>query len=241
MNLSTVLPRRRAGLLAGLSLMAVLFLAVGWTAGTVAANNSGHSAPTAPAAVNPLIAGPADLAAGQPGAVTAGGTTTGAAGVSSAIYPFPGYGGSLGTAPEGTILAAGTGTADMKVDGSDKAAALAKATAAALADAKSQAQAAATAMGVTLKDIYSVSTSSNQTFTYPSVDCTLPMVPTNGTTTQGSAPGSDAGSGVNVPASAPVPSAVSSPPAVCVYAKLTPPTPSSSQLVVTVVVAYRFS
>ncbi len=80
-----------------------------------------------------------------------GRASAGGVGVSGSFaYPIPGYGGSLGVAPEGTILTAGTGTADMKADGSDKAAALNKAAATALADAKSQAQATALAAATAL-------------------------------------------------------------------------------------------
>ena len=94
-------------------------------------------------------------------------------GTASAIaYPVSGYN-SLGVAPDGTILAEGTGSADVKADGSDQAAALKKATDAALADAHAQALAAASSMGVQLQDIYSVSIASNTDYAYATPDCAV--------------------------------------------------------------------
>ena len=243
MNLRPAFSRSRVALVAGLSLVAVLSLAVGWTAGNVAASSANHTSPSAvPTARtgagteivppgNVQYANQPNIGSGVSGASGAGGGSAGVSG--SFAYPIPGYGGSLGVAPEGTILTAGTGTAEMKADGSDRAAALNKATATALADAKSQAQATALAMGVTLKSIYSVSATSSESYSYPATDCAIPLMPTsNGTTTEGGVP---ALAPANSPAGTRAPSPL---PPVCIYNKVV--RPSSSQLVVTVVVAYRF-
>jgi hypothetical protein len=151
----------------------------------------------------------------------AAGTTTSST-ASSIAYPVPGYN-SLGVAPQGTILAEGTGTASMKADGSDKAAALKKATDAALADAHAQALAAAASMGVQLQGIYSVSIASSPGYTYPTPDCLVaPPVP--------GAAGGATGSGGSAPAS---------PSVIC--PQLGAPTPTSAQLLVTLIVAYKYS
>ena len=232
MNLRPAFSRHTAKLAAALSLVAVFSLAAGWTAANAAASSSHSSLPSASLALtgaNTELGAPGSVPANsQSGVGYAGSGTT--SGSSSIAYPIPGYAGPLGVAPEGTILAAGTGTADMKADGSDRAAALSKATVAALKDARASAQATASAMGVALKDIYSISTSSSESFNYPAIDCTLPMLPTQGGATTG-------GSGPNVPVIVPAPSAGTSG-VPCAYAKVSSPT--SSQLVVTVVVAYRF-
>jgi len=223
MNLSPTFTRPTRSLLAGLVLVAIAALAIGWTAGTVAASNGSPAAsPTATA----MGVGANMLGAPGVGTTTtlpqnAGGTTS--SGVASSIaYPFPGYN-TLGVAPQGTILAACTGTADMKADGSDKAAALKKATDAALADAHAQALAAAAAMGVQLQGTYSLSISSNMNYAYPTPDCVFaPPVP-----------------GTNSGATGSAGSAPASPPVVC--PQLGASTPTSAQLVVTLIVAYKYS
>jgi len=224
MNLNSKPTRRTKSLFAGLFLVAVAALSIGWMDGTVAASGGVRAAPA--------TAVPGDAAVGQtgiPGAGTsttqtllAGGTTTSGGASSSVVYPVPGYN-SLGVAPAGTILAEGTGTADMKADGSDKAAALQTAADAALADAHAQAVSAATAMGVQLKGIYSVSIASNTSYAYPTPDCPVsPPVPgTNGGAT---------GSAGSAPASSPV---------VCPLAPEA--TPASAQMVVTLIVAYTYA
>lgn len=221
MNLSPTFSRPQRSLLAGLFVTAVAALAIGWTAGTVAASSSSRTA--ASTATTP---GAGAGALGAPGVgtttvlpVNAGGATTSGT-ASSITYPVPGYN-SLGVAPQGTILAEGTGTATLKADGSDKAAALEKATQAALADAHTQALAAAGAMGVGLGDIYSVSIASNSSYAYATPDCVVaPPVPGNGAT----------GSAVGAPASATV-----------ICPQLGTSTPTSEQLVVTLIVAYKYS
>ena len=220
MNLRPTFTRPTKSVLAGLLVVAITALAIGWTAGTVAAS-SGSRAASATAA--PKAAG-----AEAPGVPTttlpqsAGGTTTSSGTASSIAYPVTGYN-SLGVAPQGTILAEGTGTADMKADGSDQAAALKKATDAALADAHAQALAAATSMGVQLQGIYSVSIASNTSDMYATPDCVVaPPVPGTNTGATGSAG-----------------SAPASPPIACPL--ITGTAPSSAQMVVTLIVAYKYA
>lgn len=220
MSISARFTRPRKSLVGGIFAVALASLVVGWTAGTGAA--SSHS--TVPSAT-PQSSSAVAMGVPGPGTTTnlprAAGDAVSSGGTSAAIaYPIPGYN-SLGVAPEGTVLAQGTGTADMKVNGSDKAAALKKATDAALADAHSQALAAATSMGVQLGPIYSVSIVSNMSYVYPMTDCGIvaPALPANG------AAGS-AGSAGTSPAS---------PPAVCKEVA-----PTSTQLVVTLIVAYKY-
>ncbi len=222
MNLHPTFTRPTKSVLAGLFVVAIAALAIGWTAGTVAASGGSRAAsPTA--APN----GAAANQAGVPGTGTTTNlsqssnvtTTTGTA--SSIAYPVPGYN-SLGVAPEGTILAEGMGTAVMKADGSDKAAALKKAIDAALADANAQALAAAASMGVQLQGIYSVSIAPNTSYTYPTPGCPVaPLTPgLNGAT----------GSAGSAPAN---------PPVICPQVEQS--TPTSAQLVVTLIVAYKYA
>jgi uncharacterized protein YggE len=143
---------------------------------------------------------------------------------------MPVYPGSLGAAPEGTILAGGSGTADMKTDGSDRASALSKATTAAMADAREQAQAVATSMGVALKGVYSVTISTADNYAYPVPECLAPAAAPGAL--DGAAAPNEAAS--DAPAIEPVPSV-----AVCTDTKAT--TPDSAQLVVTLIVAYSFA
>jgi len=224
MNPHTTFIRPTKSVLAGILVAVVASLAIGWTAGTVAASSGSRAAsPTAA----PKEVGAGTL--GMPSVDTttnlpqSGNVTTTSGGTASSIaYPVPGYN-SLGVAPEGTILAEGTGTADMKPDGSDKAAVLKKATDTALADAHAQALAAAASMGVQLQGTYSVSIASNTSYTYPTPDCPVaPLVP-------GTASGATGSAG----------SAPASPPVACPGVEES--TPTTAQLVVTLIVAYKYA
>lgn len=223
MNLNRTFSRPTKSVLAGLFLVAIAALAIGWTAGTVAASSGSR---TASPSTTPNAFGANMLSAPGVGTtstlpVNAGGTTTSGT-ASSIAYPFPGYG-SIGVAPQGTVLAEGTATADMKTDGSDKAAALKTATVAALANARAQGLAAAAAMGVGLGDIYSLSITSNLSYTYPTPECVVaPPVPGTNTGATGSAGG-----------------ALASAPVICPMVGAAAPT--SSQLVVTLIVAYKYA
>jgi hypothetical protein len=222
MKLSATLARPTKAVLASLTLVAITGLMIGWTAGTVAASSGTRaaSATATPHAADLLYASGAQAPTTQSGA---NGATTSEGGSSSSImYPVSGYN-SLGVAPQGTILAEGTGTAEMKADGSDQAAALKKATDAALADAHTQALAAATAMGVALKDVYSTSIQTSTNYTYPTTDCVgIPVTPDN----QKGATSSSGGG-------------VISPQAECAAPTTTAAT--SAQMVVTLIVAYTFA
>jgi hypothetical protein len=226
MNLRPTFTRPTKPALAGLFVVAIASLAIGWSASGVAASGGSRTAsPTAPVGSN---VGGVALGAPAIGALNVGTTTTApqyvggtSSGTTAAIaYPVPGYN-ALGVAPQGTILAQGTGTADMKADGSDKAAALKKATDSALADAHAQALATAAAMGVQLQGIYSVSVASNTNFTYPAPDCVVPPL----------APGVKGGTGATGSTSGGAP-------AIC---NQNVATPSSAQLIVTLIVAYKFA
>jgi hypothetical protein len=178
------LPTRK--LLVGLLVVSMASLAVGWTAGAVAASGGNRTAPSPAIPADKAISNPANLIDTgelQPGANTGTGTASAGPGLASGVvggtsvaYPGPIYPGSLGAAPEGTILAGGSGTADMKADGSDRASALPKATALALAEARTQAEAVATSMGVSLKAVYSVTVSTADSYAYPVPDCVVPPV-----------------------------------------------------------------
>ncbi|HYK95628.1 MAG TPA: SIMPL domain-containing protein [Candidatus Dormibacteraeota bacterium] len=103
------------------------------------------------------------------------GAVSGTAGTAIA-YPYPGYPGSPGVAPDHTIVVTGVGQADLGADGSGRAAAVKKALAAALADAKGQADLTAQTVGVTIIGVLSVSTSVQD---YGPI---FPPVPMEGTT-----------------------------------------------------------
>jgi hypothetical protein len=216
MNLRSTFARPSRSVVAGLFLVALGSIVVGWVGGTAAAANGG------PEATPPAV--PGNVLAAQLGAPDAGGASTSTVMAPSIAYPIPAYG-VPGIAPEGTILAQGTATSAMKVDGSDRAGALKTATAAALADARTRALAVAASMGVGLKDIYSVSIASSDSYTYPTPECPIaPLYPSRD-------PGGATGSAGGPPAIAPP---------VCLQTGGSGTSPSAAQLVVTLLVAYRF-
>jgi hypothetical protein len=158
------------------------------------------------AAPAPAVGPPVPVSGG--GTSSVGGTGVASSGVAIA-YPYPGYPGAPGLAPDHTIVVTGFGRASMAADQSDRATAQQAALKAALADAKAQADTVATATGVTIQGVLSASVSSSQGYFGP-----VPLV---------------MGGPQNGPSSgAPGPPVVS-PPQV-------PPTP---ELDVTVTVAYR--
>src|ERR1035437_2177730 len=192
MNPRQTFTRPTTSVLAGIFVVAIALLAIAWPAGTIAASGGsrGASPTAAPKGAGADTLGMPSVGPTTPLPQNAGGTTSSGDTATSIAYPVPGYN-SLGVAPEGTILAEGTGTANMKADGSDKAVALKKATDAALADAHAQAMAAAASMGVQLQGIYSVSIASNASYTYPTPDCMVaPLAPglSGATGSAGSAP-----------------------------------------------------
>ena len=86
--------------------------------------------------------------------VAAGGGT-----VAGSAIAYPYYGGTPGLGPDHTILVTGIGQANVKSDGSNRAAAEKKALTGALADARSQADAIASATGLSVTGVLSVSAS----------------------------------------------------------------------------------
>jgi hypothetical protein len=169
----------------------VLGLAAGLLVG-VGLAQPGRAAAATPSPVPPVV--PGGLAVGAPGAlpaVTGGGTVTVQSGTaqSGTAIAYPYFGGTPGVAPDHTIVVTGLGQADMKSDGSDRAAAQKSALADALADARSQADAIAAATGLSISGVLSVSASVSPSYGV------MPMA------------GSATGSGPNQPAPpiAPVP------------------------------------
>ena len=158
------------------------------------------------AAPAPALGAPAPASgAGVPSVSGMGSASSGVA----IAYPYPGYPGTPGLAPDHTIVVTGFGRASMAADQSDRGTAQQAALKAALADAKAQADTVATATGVTIQGVLSVSVSSSPGFFGP-----MPMV-VGGTPT-------------NPSSGAPGPPVVVQPPVA--------PTP---ELDVTVTVAYR--
>ena len=139
-----------------LSVGVVLGVAAGLLAG-VALTQPGRAAAAAPSAPPSLTSSGAVVAA--PDAlppVATGGSTVASSGTAIA-YPY--FAGSPGVAPDHTIVVSGVGQADLKSDGSDRAAAQKSAIAAALADARAQADAIAADTGLSISGVGSVSAS----------------------------------------------------------------------------------
>jgi Protein of unknown function (DUF541) len=166
---------------------------------------TGPTAATGAAPVPP-VGGP--VAAPGSGTSSVTGTATASGGVAIA-YPYPGYPGAPGLAPDHTIVVTGFGRAPVAADLSDRATAQQAALKAALADAKAQADFVASATGVTIQGVLSVSVSSSQGYFGP-----VPLV-------EG---GAQSGSSSAAPG-APVP--------------IQPPVMPTPEFDVTVTVAYR--
>jgi hypothetical protein len=146
---------RFLGVGVALGLAAGLLVGVGLTQPGRAAAAAPSTAPSVPSS---------GIAIGAPGAlppITTGGGTVTSAGTAIA-YPYSG--GSPGVAPDHTIVVTGVGQADLKSDGSDKAAAQKSALTAALADAKAQADVIAADTGLTISAVLSVSASASPSY-----------------------------------------------------------------------------
>lgn len=91
--------------------------------------------------------------------VSTGGTAVADAAASGTAIAYPYFPGSPGLAPDHTIVVTGVGQADMRSDGSGRAAAQQRALGAALADAKTQADVIASATGLSISEVLSVSAS----------------------------------------------------------------------------------
>lgn len=137
-------------------------------AGSTAAAGSANTSSGAPAGGAPAIGAPAAGALDGTAAAGSAATGSGFAGpgvVSTApnmAFPYPGYPGVPGLAPDHTIVVTGTGSAPLPADGSNRAAAEKAALAAALDDAATQAAAIAAATHSTLGAVISVSASIGQ-------------------------------------------------------------------------------
>jgi hypothetical protein len=154
---------------------AVVGFVIGLTVGAGAALAQSPSPSTVPMESMGPAAQPPSTGADTSGTtlVTSGGGESGAAG-SAIAYPV--YAGTPGVAPDHTIVVTGAGQAEMKGNGSNRAAAEKAALAAALADAKAQADAIAKATGLTLSGVLSVSASVSP------YGVVMPMAPTEGST-----------------------------------------------------------
>jgi hypothetical protein len=143
-------PSRFLGVGVALGLAAGLLVGVGLTGPGRAAAAGPSAAPSVPSS---------GVAIGAPAAllpiITGGGTVTS----SGTAIAYPYYGGSPGIAPDHTIVVTGVGQADLKGDGSDKAAAQKSALTAALSDAKAQSDVIASVTGLTISGVLSVSAS----------------------------------------------------------------------------------
>jgi hypothetical protein len=142
--------QRLLGVGVALGLVAGLLVGVGLT-------RPGQAAAAAPSAEPSVVPGgpvTVDPVALPP--VAAGGSSSAS---SSTAIAYPYFGGSPGIAPDHTIVVTGSGEADLKSDGSDRAAAQKAALAAALADAKAQADAIAADPGMSISGVLSVSAS----------------------------------------------------------------------------------
>jgi hypothetical protein len=144
-----------------IGLALVLGLLVGALAGADAVLARGPATQT-PAVTRASGSGGTTLGApaGGSGVTVAVGPATGTAASGSAIaYPYRGYPGSPGVAPDHTIVVTGAGQASLAADGSGRAAATKTALTAALADAKAQADVIASTLGVSITGVLSVSSS----------------------------------------------------------------------------------
>jgi hypothetical protein len=182
----TLSASRRAGLL--VPLVAIL---VGGCSAAVTASPSQATNPTSSELGVPAIGALAAGAGGPavapvPNGLDAGvgstGSSPGGSAAAAIVYPYPGFGGSVGLAPDHELVVSGTGWANVKVDMSDRASAQRTALSAALADAKSQAQAAASDAGLTLGGVVSLSVSVGGNYALPMgiVEPSIPAPSTGG-------------------------------------------------------------
>ena len=204
-----------------LLLVPVLAVALaGCSAASAAGTPSVAAAPTGSAGAEGAGAPAVDVGGPVAQPLPAGLSTGGASGSSSTnmaiAYPYPGFGGNAGLAPDHELVVSGTGWAAVKVDLSNRASAQRSALAAALADARAQAQAAASDAGVTLGGVVSMSVSVGGGYAVPMGVIEAPDT----------APSSGGGGTTSVPP---------------VAGGTAPAAPTTEQLEVTVTVAYTIS
>ena len=117
-------------------------------------------------------------------ATGSGGAAGGSVASGAIMYPYSGYAGITGVAPDHTIVVVGSGQAALKGDGSNRAAAQTTALAAALADARALANGAAAAAGVSITGVSSISVSVGESY--------VGVLPMNGVAQPNSLPGGPA-------------------------------------------------
>ena len=153
-------------LVATTTLALVSGLAIG--AGAVLAQSPTAPTVSPPSGPSVLVGAPSTSVPSTADTTSVPGTTTiagpiavgsGGSAASGAAIAYPYFGGTPGIAPDHTIVVTGTGQADMKADGSNRAAAQKIALDEALADAKAQADAIASATGLSISGVLSVSAS----------------------------------------------------------------------------------
>jgi hypothetical protein len=138
----------------------------GASAPQVAASASASASPspsTGTVTIAPVGGPVAAPGSGGSSVLASGGAMSGQA----IAYPYPGYPGTPGLAPDHTIVVTGFGQAPLAPDQSNRAATQQVALRAALADAKAQAALVASATGVTIQGVLSVSVSSSQGYIGP--------------------------------------------------------------------------
>jgi hypothetical protein len=211
----TLIARRRAGLLVPV----LAIIVAGCSAAATPSSTTEVTRPSTPelgaAAVGtPTVTSGGPAIAPVPNGIATGGSSGSGSASSALAYPYPGFGGSVGLAPDHELVVSGTGWATVKADLSDRGTAQRTALAAALADAKAQAQAAAADASVNLGGVVSMSISVGGNYLMPMGVAEPPLLaPSTG-------------------------GATSVPPATT---GLAPSTPTSEQLEVTVTVAYGIS
>jgi hypothetical protein len=178
---------------AGLILPMALLILAGCTSAAGPSIVAPAAPPSSPTKGLPVIGAPVDQigttvppvpGSGVASSSGSSGTVGGSASSGAIAYPFPGYVGISGVAPDHTIVVVGNGESPLKADGSNRAAAQRDAVAAALVDARALADAAARAAGVSITGVSSISVSVGESY--------LGVLPMTGTTEPNIVPGAPA-------------------------------------------------
>lgn len=178
---------------AGLILPVALLILAGCTSAAGPSIVAPAAQPSSPAQGLPVIGAPVDQIGTTvppvPGSGVAGSsgssqTVAGTASSGAIAYPFPGYVGISGVAPDHTIVVVGNGQSPLKANASNRAAAQRDAVAAALVDARALADAAARAAGVSITGVSSISVSVGESY--------FGVMPMTGTPEPNIAPGAPA-------------------------------------------------
>jgi Protein of unknown function (DUF541) len=189
---------RRSGArtrLAELVLPAIVLIVAGCSAAAGPSVAAPVPSPASPSSAGQAIGAPVGsldtTISALPGSGLAGSVVTGSSGAAGGtvangaiVYPYPGFAGITGVAPDHTIVVVGSGQAALKDDGSDRAAAERVALAAALVDARALADDAAAAAGVSISGVSSISVSVGESY--------FGVLPMNGVAQPNSLPGAPA-------------------------------------------------